>query len=262
MSVFRKDSNGNIKKIAGHLTKLHNTRWFLCNKSIEDGIEYYDLPIDATEYFKAFNAYTIYCLGFNQPNKTDNPKLRYKTTVLDIFDFTNETGKVAINQLNGVYQMFIKDLTTDKKMYFCGNTHGDYIDLSRYLSKLEAKETYLKKSGDEMVGKLTINGGDTEDRSLDATGRINAEGGIFDDGNHVYSDINLPKAIQGYDASQVITFGEYERDLQAVNALAAWDGSKIVQTPLPTASDLDAYTKSEVDKKISAAITTALNTAV
>ena len=116
MSVYTKNNEGKVTKIAGMITQRLNTRWFLCARSLEDGIEYYTVPADAQLYFKNIDAFTIYSFGFNEPNTTLNPKLRYGNTVLDIRDFTNEGGGLVIGQLSGVYQMFTQDLNNDPKI--------------------------------------------------------------------------------------------------------------------------------------------------
>lgn len=128
MSVYTKNNEGKVTKIAGMITQRLNTRWFLCTRSLADGIEYYTVPADAQSYFKNLDAFTIYSFGFNEPNTTLSPKLRYGNTVLDIRDFTNEGGGLVIGQLSGVYQMFTQDLNNDPKIYFVGTTHPDAID--------------------------------------------------------------------------------------------------------------------------------------
>ena len=103
MGVYVKDNAGNIKKLAGYITQKQNARWFLCTRSLEDGIEYYDVPQSAEEYYKTIDAYTIYSFGFAETNTTNYPKLRYGTTILDIKDVTNIRNRIEIGQLNGVY---------------------------------------------------------------------------------------------------------------------------------------------------------------
>lgn len=125
MSLYNKDKNGNLTKIAGHLTQRINARWFPCARKVENGIEYYDVPKDVEEYYKPFNSYLVYSLGFMEPNTTKTPKLRYNDKVLDLYDITNDDGLVNIGQLCGVYQAFTKNTLTDKRMYFCGSSHRD-----------------------------------------------------------------------------------------------------------------------------------------
>lgn len=125
MGVYVKDNAGNIKKLAGYITQKQNARWFLCTRSLEDGIEYYDVPQSAEEYYKTIDAYTIYSFGFAETNTTNYPKLRYGTTILDIKDVTNARNRIEIGQLNGVYSMYTQDLVADPKMYFVGTTNLD-----------------------------------------------------------------------------------------------------------------------------------------
>ena len=128
MGVYSKDNAGNIKQIAGNIVQRLNTRWFLCTRSIENDIEYYTVPASAQDYFKTIDSYTLYSFGFNEPNTTQHPILRYGNIELDILDFTTDDGIIVPGQLMGVFQMFTQDLSTDPKMYFVGNTHRDSID--------------------------------------------------------------------------------------------------------------------------------------
>lgn len=108
MGVFRKDKNGNITKIAsGVLIKRENTKFFMCTRSEEDGVEFFDIPDEAKEYYKGFEPNTIYNFAFDG-NTTSTPQLRYDTTTLDIIDETTEDGTLEIGSLTGVFQMFTK----------------------------------------------------------------------------------------------------------------------------------------------------------
>lgn len=155
MGVYVKDNAGNIKKLAGYITQKQNARWFLCTRSLEDGIEYYDVPQSAEEYYKTIDAYTIYSFGFAETNTTNYPKLRYGTTILDIKDITNAKNRIEIGQLNGVYSMYTQDLATNPKMYFVGTTNldnscSDYqIVTAEPEDKSQGKMIYEKSSGSD-----------------------------------------------------------------------------------------------------------------
>lgn len=155
MGVYVKDNAGNIKKLAGYITQKQNARWFLCTRSLEDGIEYYDVPQSAEEYYKTIDAYTIYSFGFAETNTTNYPKLRYGTTILDIKDVTNARNRIEIGQLNGVYSMYTQDLVADPKMYFVGTTNldnscSDYqIVTAEPEDKSQGKMIYEKSSGSD-----------------------------------------------------------------------------------------------------------------
>ena len=163
MGVYSKDNVGNIKQIAGNIVQRLNTRWFLCTRSIENGVEYYTVPTSAQEYFKTIDSYTLYCFGFNEANTTKYPVLRYGNIELDILDFTTEDGSINIGQLMGVFQMFTQDLSTDPKMYFVGNTHKD-IDTGVSQEDFDAlvnNETQIKSSKNNFMagGSLANNNG-------------------------------------------------------------------------------------------------------
>lgn len=156
MSVYTKNNEGKVTKIAGMITQRLNTRWFLCARSLEDGIEYYTVPADAQSYFKNIDAFTIYSFGFNEPNTTLSPKLRYGNTVLDIRDFTNEGGSLVAGQLSGVYQMFTQDLNNDPKIYFVGTTHPDAIDAEVSTTSTNAVQNQaITKYANDLLSKAS-----------------------------------------------------------------------------------------------------------
>lgn len=132
MSVVYKNKQGELKKIAGYLTQKVNARWFLCTRREEDGQEYYDVPEDQTkDYFANISPYTVYSFGFDEPNTTATPKLRFKGQVYDIMDLTGlEPEQLGIGQLKGVYQMFTQESEGDKTIYFIGDMHQDYDNIT------------------------------------------------------------------------------------------------------------------------------------
>ena len=160
MSVYLKDGAGNTKKLAGYITQRSNTRWFLCKRSLEDGVEYYDIPEEASTYFQGIEAYTLYAFGFNEPNTTTNPKLRLKDKVFDIYDF-NAVGDTPVlsNQLQGVFEMFTQDLITDPKMYFTSSVNNRDSSTYDKLLNLPVLKTGNTESLEptEEVFKDTIN---------------------------------------------------------------------------------------------------------
>ena len=161
MGVYVKDNAGNIKKLAGYITQKQNARWFLCTRSLEDGIEYYDVPQSAEEYYKTIDAYTIYSFGFAETNTTNYPKLRYGTTILDIKDVTNARNRIEIGQLNGVYSMYTQDLVADPKMYFVGTSHPD-------TEEVENDGVTIIKNNE---GKLQAVGLESQDNSINLTAK-------------------------------------------------------------------------------------------
>ena len=110
MSIYYKNKNGEIKKIASHLIQRVNNRWFLCERTFENNQEYYDLlDIDTISYFKSIDPFMIYNFGFNEPNTTDTPKLRYKGIEYNIIDISSLNNKVGIGKLYGVFSMFSQE---------------------------------------------------------------------------------------------------------------------------------------------------------
>lgn len=138
MSIYYKNKNGQTNKIAGHLTQRVNARWFLLERSIEDGQEYYTVPEDQTQqYFSTMMPFTIYSFGFSETNTTATPKIKYKNEVYDIADVTAlQPGQLGIGQLRGVYQMFTQESDTDKTIYFIGNMHQDFDNIQSIIGKV------------------------------------------------------------------------------------------------------------------------------
>lgn len=138
MSIFYKDNFGKVNRIASHLIQRVNARWFLCQRVMEDGQEYYDVPeLETLNYFNDISPFTIYSFGFSEPNTTQTPKLRYKGVAYNILDVTSlESDHIGVGQLKGVYQMFTQESSTDKSIYFIGNMHTDHSDFSTVISKI------------------------------------------------------------------------------------------------------------------------------
>lgn len=163
MSLIYKNKNGELKKVAGYLTQRVNARWFLCARVFEDGQEYYDVPENQTkDYFTNISPFSIYSFGFDEPNTTTTPKLRFKGQIYDIEDLTAMVPQqLGIGQLKGVYQMFTQESESDKTIYFIGDMHRDYdnieslvgktiqlgmngiIEANRVIFTVENPETYL-----------------------------------------------------------------------------------------------------------------------
>lgn len=137
MSIYYKNKNGQTNKIAGYLTQRVNARWFLLERSIENGQEYYTVPEDQTQqYFSTMMPFTIYSFGFSETNTTTTPKIKYKNEVYDISDTTAlQPGQVGIGQLKGVYQMFTQESDTDKTIYFIGDMHQDFDNIQSIVGK-------------------------------------------------------------------------------------------------------------------------------
>lgn len=123
MGVYSKQ-NGQLKKIAGNLVQRVVTKWFLCTRSIENGIEYYDVPREALAYYNGLKSNKLYTFGFDTPNTTINPMLRYNGQVMTIVDITNEERLINPKTLKGVFNMYTEDVS-DGKIYFVGTTHPD-----------------------------------------------------------------------------------------------------------------------------------------
>lgn len=157
MSIYVK-KDGAVKPISKNIVKMFNDRWFMCTRTIEDGIEYYTVDSSINSYIRSFSPETLYAFGFNEPNETTTPKLRLNGVVLDIVDITRDTDGISIGQLKGVFQMYTQVLENSNKIYFCGDTHKDEGIVNATVETLEAnEEAFVETSG--QAGEITLNFG-------------------------------------------------------------------------------------------------------
>lgn len=105
MSVFRKGPDGKIVKVGGMLEQRFNPKWFECTREMRGNVEVYVVPEVAKDWF-SLGAERVYYFGFFEPNTTNNPKLDFLGTLLDIQDITQPTMLPAPGTLVGIYQMF------------------------------------------------------------------------------------------------------------------------------------------------------------
>lgn len=114
MSIYRKKNNQFIK-LNNYVITKDNNKYFICTRSIDSdtGIEYYDVPESAMSSFSMFASNTVYTFLL-ESNTTTNPKLRYGQAVLDI---KVEDGQLEIGQLNGILQLYTKNVVTIADIY-------------------------------------------------------------------------------------------------------------------------------------------------
>ena len=143
MSIYRKKNNQLIK-LTNYVVQKYFDKYVVCTRTIENNIEYYDVPSTAIEVFSTFSANTIY--KFKMPaNTTTTPKLRYNNEVLDIL-VENDTLKVG--QLEGIQELYTANVNETSKIYVREADKG-YIDTE--LSRLSSELTYKvdKQFGNE-----------------------------------------------------------------------------------------------------------------
>lgn len=112
MSIYRKKNNQFIK-LNNYVITKDNNKYFICTRTLDNGVEYYDVPESAMSSFSMFASNTIYTFLL-ESNTTTNPKLRYGQAVLDI---KVEGGQLEVGQLNGILQLYTKNITISTDIY-------------------------------------------------------------------------------------------------------------------------------------------------
>ena len=177
MSIYRKDNNGNIKKIAGLFIKTYNTKWFNVTRSIENGLEIYTLNNEDLEYFEYIQTRSIFNLNFTEPNTTTTPKLRIGTRTFDIYSLINTTGEIPVGILSSIVQFYFGATLDNNRVYI-----NDYILLS---------VDDIQNDLDAVVANTTLIS--TESGGFKAGKDITAESDGIGIGNTI--DISYPKCI-------------------------------------------------------------------
>ena len=112
MSIYRKKNN-QLVKLTNYVVQKHFDKYIVCTRSIENDVEYYDVPSTAIEAFSTFSANTIYKFKMSA-NTTTTPKLRYNNEVLDIL-VENDTLKVG--QLEGIQELYTANVNKTSEIY-------------------------------------------------------------------------------------------------------------------------------------------------
>ena len=154
MSLYRKDNSGNIKRLAGNIVQKLVERYFVCTRTIEDSIEYYDIPADFETVVGPLRDKSAYIFKMNEPNTTTNPKLRYKNIVLDIIN--SDSSILLENQLLSIYQ-YVIDLT-DNKAYILS---GGRVALGTVIIVDGEVESIIQFSSDPQLQLTNITNGTT-----------------------------------------------------------------------------------------------------
>ena len=112
MSIYRKKNN-QLVKLTNYVVQKYFDKYIVCTRSIENDVEYYDVPSTAIEAFSTFSANTIYKFKMSA-NTTTTPKLRYNNEVLDIL-VENDTLKVG--QLEGIQELYTANVNKTSEIY-------------------------------------------------------------------------------------------------------------------------------------------------
>ena len=224
MSVYYKGLNGQVKKMAGHLTQRVNSRWFKCTRVLENGQEYYVVPDNETEdYFNTIAPFTIYNFGFEQPNTTTSPKLRYKQLEFDIRDLSNKVDQsVGIGQMRGVFSMFTQELeNANRDIYFIGDLHKDYGIFSATASIQEGDPDEAPEV--DVIVTQTLQGYELQFEFNNLKGRTGPQG------------VQGPQGIQGIQGDigpQALTYGNVIGQKYDDNDIINLDPTAFNRTPV------------------------------
>ena len=105
MSVYRKDNNGNLRKIAGSLTQRLNTAIFKAAHTVENGADYYTISeVEAMSYISSLTDNTNFWIYIDESNVTNEVYLRYKEQVLRVS--LNKNTTIPIDSMYGKTDLF------------------------------------------------------------------------------------------------------------------------------------------------------------
>jgi len=108
MSIYKQDSSGNKKKIAGYLVQRWNDMIFLTSHSYSgDGLtEYYDIDPSASAYLAGLTDFTRFQLYIGTPNTGENVYIRFAGKQLKVQTNTGDDPKPGeMTQVVDMYTM-------------------------------------------------------------------------------------------------------------------------------------------------------------
>ena len=159
MSVYRKDDNGNIKKIAGSLTQRINMHIFQTTHEFDtekNEDNYIINESDAKPYISSIKDWTQYSINLSEPNESSNINIKLGSQTLKLI---NSVKNIEIGTLNGVIQC--------------------------HTEKLDNSEIFL-----DVVGTVvSLNGVEKTSINTDTTPTANSENLITSGGVHDYPAI-------------------------------------------------------------------------
>lgn len=159
MSVYRKDDNGNIKKIAGSLTQRINMHIFQTTHEFDtekNEDNYIINESDAKPYISSIKDWTQYSINLSEPNQSSNINIKLGSQTLKLI---NSVKNIEIGTLNSVIQC--------------------------HTEKLDNNEIFL-----DVVGTVvSLNGVEKTSINTDTTPTANSENLITSGGVHDYPAI-------------------------------------------------------------------------
>ena len=114
MSVYRKDDNGNIKKIAGSLTQRINMHIFQTTHvfdTVKNEDNYIINESDAKPYISSIKDWTQYSINLSEPNQSSSINIKLGSQTLKLI---NNVKNIEIGTLNGVIQCHTEKLDNNE----------------------------------------------------------------------------------------------------------------------------------------------------
>ena len=114
MSVYRKDDNGNIKKIAGSLTQRINMHIFQTTHefdTVKNEDNYIINESDAKPYISSIKDWTQYSINLSEPNQSSNINIKLGSQTLKLI---NNVKNIEIGTLKGVIQCHTEKLDNNE----------------------------------------------------------------------------------------------------------------------------------------------------
>ena len=164
MSVYRKDDNGNIKKIAGSLTQRINMHIFQTTHvfdTVKNEDNYIINESDAKPYISSIKDWTQYSINLSEPNQSSSINIKLGSQTLKLI---NNVKNIEIGTLNGVIQC--------------------------HTEKLDNNEIFL-----DVVGTVvSLNGVEKTSINTDTTPTANSENLITSGGVHDYPAVTFAES--------------------------------------------------------------------
>ena len=154
MSVYRKDDNGNIKKIAGSLTQRINMHIFQTTHEFDtekNEDNYIINESDAKPYISSIKDWTQYSINLSEPNESSNINIKLGSQTLKLI---NSVKNIEIGTLNGIIQCHTEKL--DNNEIFLDGVN-DYPAITFAENERQKSKNLFNALNVKMVDRLSYN---------------------------------------------------------------------------------------------------------
>jgi hypothetical protein len=115
MSVYRKDSTGQIKKIAGYAVSRWNDRIFNTTRTLESNSDVYTLSGDTLNYIQSLTDYTEFAIYVTTANTTRNVHIRFQGKSLQLFKQDGTLPEAGT--INGYQKVYTLDASVSGRIF-------------------------------------------------------------------------------------------------------------------------------------------------